>query len=80
MRKLDQIQNDVLAYFQENASKSMSLKQVSEALGYTASDDFKSLVKVFAQLEQRGVAGVEQNRAIPFERDAQHADGDFPQQ
>ncbi len=55
MRKLDQIQNDVLAYFQENASKSMSLKQVSEALGYTASDDFKSLVKVFAQLEQRGV-------------------------
>lgn len=54
MEKLDQIQKNVIAYFQENASKSISLKQVSEALGYTASDEFKMLVKVFAQLEERG--------------------------
>lgn len=54
MEKLDQIQKNVIAYFQENASKSISLKQVSESLGYTASDEFKMLVKVFAQLEERG--------------------------
>ena len=55
MRKIDQIQIDVLAYFQEHAGKSMTLKEVSEALGYTDSEEFKALVKVFAQLEERGI-------------------------
>ena len=59
MRKIDQIQIDVLAYFQEHAAKSMTLKQVSEALGYTESDEFKALVKVFAQLEERGILVLE---------------------
>ena len=48
MRKIDQIQIDVLAYFQEHAAKSMTLKEVSEGLGYTESGEFIGIVKVFS--------------------------------
>lgn len=54
MRKTDQIQEEIIAFLEENNRKSYSVKQMSVSLGYESSSDFKQFVKAIAQAEQKG--------------------------
>lgn len=77
MRKIDTIQNELLAYLEENSTKSYSVKQLSEALGYDDSASFKQFVKAVAILEENEKIAMNRNGQFRMKTNRQTVTGKF---
>lgn len=77
MRKMDMMQQELLAFLEENSNRSYSVKQLSEALGYDDGANFKQFVKAVAKLEQEEKIAMNKNGQFRLRTNRQTVVGRF---
>ena len=77
MNKIEQMKKDLLGFLQKNSGNSYSVKQMSEALGYESSSEFKEFVKAIAKAEEDGKITLNKNGQFRMKRSNGAIEGIF---